>query len=93
MKPVGKMVLIEQHMKVKQNKVITLSKEDESKFDVTFKVLALGKECPKGEVEIGSIPVISSSTHFQGTTVVEDVKDEFKIVHTLVYYDDILAVE
>jgi hypothetical protein len=99
MKVIGRRVLIEQTMTKKSASILQLDKNKGMNLDYSFKVLALGSECPKGEneVKVGDTPVFTSHVVFDGAKVVseEGPKNDptKKIVHTFVWYDDIVACE
>ena len=94
MKVIGKRVLIEQTLTKKQTKIILSGKSaPEETFDITFKVLQLGEECPQDVINVGDVPIFAKHVDFHGAKVVEELKDVKTILHTIVYYDEIIGVE
>lgn len=105
MKVIGTMVLIEQTMTKKVSAIIRAGGKKEESFDTRFKILQLGSKCPVEGVqdyegvEVGSIPIFSSHVTFHGAKTVGEVKnpsgsDVLSIVmHTMVDYSDIIAIE
>ena len=100
MKIIGKRVLVEQTSVKKDSKIILTEKSKEQGIAVSFKVLKLGNECPKGEghVEVGDIPVFSESVTFDGFKMITTEKAPNgevlrAVAHTVVWYDDIIATE
>ena len=99
MKVIGRRVLIEQTFTRKDSSIIIPGKKEENMIP-SFKVLALGGDCPKGEneVQVGDTPVFESNVNFNGAKVVEEeknIKGEVTraVLHTFVWYDEILACE
>lgn len=94
MKVIGRRVLVEQTMTKKQTKIILTGKSaPEETFDITFKVLQLGEECPEGIINIGDVPIFTKHVDFHGAKIIEEVKDVKTVLHTIVFYDEIIGVE
>jgi hypothetical protein len=100
MKIIGKRVLVEQYSVKSESKIILSEKSKEQGLKVTFKVLQLGNECPRGldHVQVGDIPIFSESVTFDGFKMIEvDKAPNGEVLkataHTVVWYDDIIATE
>jgi co-chaperonin GroES (HSP10) len=100
-KIIGKRVLIEQVLTAKPRKIIVAgAKQAADNVDYAFTVLALGTECPKGELEvaIGDKVIFSQHVTFEGVKIISEERDAHKqitnsVSHVIVHYDDIIAVE
>lgn len=98
MRVLGRRVLVEQLMIPLQSKIIRVGNDKEKNkenFDVSFKILEVGPECPKEEgmtINVGEVPVFDKNVTFLGAKVIEESKEK-TVIHTIVYYDDIIAVE
>jgi len=96
MKVLGNRVLVEQKMVSKKSQLLlpdTVS--DKEKFDFYFTVLQVGPGCPTDEadrIEVGDTPVFSQYVNFQGTKLIHK-DDAGMIVHVIVVYDDIIAID
>ena len=105
MKVLGTMVLIEQTMTKKVSAIIRAGGKKEESFDTKFKVLQVGAKCPvKGDgdyegVEVGVSPIFSAHVTFHGAKPMGEVKNPSgtevlsAVIHTMVDYGDIIALE
>lgn len=105
MKVLGTMVLIEQTMTKKVSAIIRPGGKKEESFDTKFKILQVGGKCPKeGEpkfegVEVGASPIFSAHVTFHGAKPMGEVKNTSgtevlsAVIHTMVDYSDIIALE
>ena len=94
----GKYVLVEQTMTKKSTNLTfdKISKEQqEDLVDITFKVIGIGSRVPEEYgIKVGDVPVLSKYSDFHGVKVVSETKDKkVMIMHTLIPYKDIIAVE
>lgn len=92
MKVLGKRVLIEQTLTKKESKIIMAGKNNEDSFNTSYKVLALGPECPTDEIKIGDIPIFGKYGEPQSIKILEK-SEEKMIAHIIVPYDDIIGIE
>lgn len=93
MKVLGKRVLVEQKMTEKKSLLIVPDNvTQEEKFDFKFTVLQLGDECPTDLLKVGDSPVFAKYVQFHATKVVKKDAKEM-IVHVIVHYDDIAAID
>lgn len=87
-------VLVEQLMVAKKSKII-LGKDvkADEKFDVSFKVLALGPGVPKDTLlKVGDKPIFGKYVDFHGVKVIEKTADK-EVLHVIVMYDDIIGID
>lgn len=95
MKVLGKRILVEQVMTKKDSKIIRLDGSDKKdSFDVNFKVIALGPECPteKDSIKVGDTPIFGTHTQFEGMKVLKK-DDKGMVTHVIVHYDDIIGLD
>tara|TARA_R110000796_G_scaffold231853_8_gene349954 strand:+ start:7246 stop:7575 length:330 start_codon:yes stop_codon:yes gene_type:complete len=96
MKVLGNRILIEQKMTSKKSQLLLPDTvADKEKFDFAFKVLQVGPQCPTNEADrivVGDTPVFSQYVNFQGTKLIHK-DDAGMIVHVIVVYDDIIAID
>ncbi len=96
--PVGKRVLIEQRMDKRETALLhdnSSKAGEDTGYDVSFKVLAIGEECPKdGPVQVGVSPILGKHAKEEAVKVVEGkMGDKVVIMHLIMFYDDIVALD
>jgi len=93
--PLGNRVLLEQIMVKKDTKVILPGKQqDESQFDIYFRVAALGEKVPEdSKLKVGDVPVLAKYVDLGTMKVIHksDKKGMYALI--VVHYDEIAATE
>ena len=93
MKVLGKRVLIEQKMVKKKSVIIrTNNSKEEDVYDIHFKVLQLGSECPENEIKVGDTPIFGKHTQFNTVKVLKKTEKEV-ILNAIIHYDDIEGID
>lgn len=93
MKVLGQHVLIEQQLIEKKSAIIKANgSSQELKYDVTFKVIQVGKDVKEKAIMPGVKPIFRNHVQFEGIKVVEKKKEK-EILHVLVHEGDIIALD
>jgi len=91
-KALGEYVLVKQSMIRKKGKIITdASKNDNDKFDISFRVLQLGSKCTS-DVQVGDIPIFDEYVKFNLGRILQKDKDVM-VSLLLVHENSIIGVD